>query len=185
MPRRIFIAVEISEDIRRAIYGQSRKAFSSYDRIRIIPPENIHITLKFLGNTRDQDIGKIIDATGEAVSSHESFDYSLEEKIGAFPNTQRARIAFIGIKKGDNNVKSLYKSIEDNLFNSGFERENKRFYPHITIARLKKPSEICSTLWDSSSLSHFEPCAESAAVIESILGRDGARYIIIKRFVLK
>jgi 2'-5' RNA ligase len=185
MARRIFIAIEISEDIRRAIYGQARKAFSAYDRIRIIPPDNIHITLKFLGDTRDEHIVNIINAVSTAVSGHKSFDYSLEERIGAFPNTGRAKTAFIGINRGRNDISSLYGSLEDNLYNLGIEKEKRSFHPHITIARIKNPSDIGSIEWDPAGLPEYAPEAESVTLFESILGRHGARYIIIERFVLK
>jgi 2'-5' RNA ligase len=185
MARRIFIAVEISQEIRKIIYEQSRKAFSKHGHIKIIPPENIHITLKFLGNTQDEDIGKIIDGINYAVSGYNSFDYSLDGNIGAFPNPGRAKIAFIGIKKGSKKFLSLYESIEDKLYSLGIEKEKRSFHPHITIARIKKPTDIGSTEWDPADMRGYDPEASSVAVFESILGRHGARYIIIERFVLK
>jgi 2'-5' RNA ligase len=185
MARRIFIAVVISEDIRRIVYEQSRKAFAAREQIRIIPPENIHITLKFLGDTRDEDIGRIINAVSAAVSGHKSFEYSLEDRIGAFPSTGRAKIAFIGINRGRDHISSLYESIEDKLYSLGIEKEKRSFHPHITIARIKKPSDIGSVKWEITDLKGYSPEASSVAVFESILGRRGARYIIIERFVLK
>jgi 2'-5' RNA ligase len=185
MARRVFIAIEISEDIRKVIFEQSRKAFSSYDHIKVISLDNIHITLKFLGDTRDEDIGKIINAASTAVSAHKSFDYSLEENISAFPDTGRARIAFIGINRGRNNISSLYGSLEDKLSDIGIKKEKRSFHPHITIARIKKPADISGIPWDPASLPGYSPEAQSVAVFESILGRGGARYIIIERFVLK
>jgi 2'-5' RNA ligase len=185
MARRIFIAIEINENIRKAIFKQSMKAFSSHDYVRIIPPDNIHITLKFLGDTRDEDIGKIIRAVSAAASVHKSFDYSLEEKIGAFPDTEKAKIAFIGIKRGRNNISSLYKSLEDKLSGLGIKKEKRRFHPHITIARIKKPVNIGSIVLDPASLPAYDMEAVSVVIFESILGRGGARYIIIERFVLK
>lgn len=185
MTRRIFIAIEISEDIRKAIFKQSMKAFSSHDYIRVIPPDNIHITLKFLGDTRDEDIGKIIHAVSSAASGHNSFDYSLEEKIGAFPNTGKAKIAFIGINRGSNKISSLYQSLEDNLSSIGIKKEKRGFHPHITLARIRKPVDIGSIKWDPVNMLGNEPEAESLAIFESILGSGGARYIIIERFVLK
>jgi 2'-5' RNA ligase len=185
MARRIFIAVEVSEEIRKAIFEQSRKVFSALDNIKIVAPENLHITLKFLGNTRDQDIGKIIDAIKEAASSHRSFDYTLEERIGAFPSTGRARIAFIGIREDGNNITGLYESIEEKLSHLGIAKEKRSFHPHVTIARIRKPSDIGSVEWDPVSLRNYDPEASSVTMFESILGRQGARYIIIERFVLK
>ena len=185
MARRIFIAIEISEDIRKVIFKQSKKAFSSHDHMRIIPPDNIHITLKFLGDTRDEDIGKIIHAVSAAASGHKSFEYSFEEKIGAFPNTEKAKVAFIEINRGRNNISNLYGSLEDKLSDLGIKKEKRRFHPHITIARIKKPTNIGSIELDPGILPAYDSEVASVTIFESILGRGGARYIIIDRFVLK
>ena len=185
MSRRIFFAVDIEKNFREAIYSHALKLFSGNTRTRIIPGENLHITLKFIGNTSDRDIEKIKAATGDLLSGFEGFSYSLEDYFGAFPQKERARIVFVGIKEGSKGFKRLFDILEDALSEIGIMREKRAFHPHITAARVKRPFDISDLSSMPLPVEKGQLNAGSVTLYESILGKQGARYINIERFVLK
>jgi 2'-5' RNA ligase len=166
MARRIFIAMDIDANLKKAIHSFTRKAFSGHDRIRIIPPENLHITLKFIGDTSEDEVESIKKIIGESVSAHKAFEY-------------------IGINEGFSGFSGVYHSLEKELSNIGIEKEHRGFDPHITAARIKNPFDISSIARITAAFDKGRSKADSVTLYESILSRQGARYIIIERFVLK
>ena len=185
MAKRIFIAMEIDKDLRGILYKYSSNMFFNVDNVKIIPTDNLHITLKFIGNTSEEGINVIRNIIKTSISEHEAFDYELEDFPGAFPDKSRARIVFMGIKNGGDRFKDIYDSLEDGLSGVGIGKEQRDFHPHITIARIKRPVSIKEAS-DSPLPSHECPLnASSVTLFESILSRQGARYINIERFGLK
>lgn len=183
--KRIFIAVDIRQDIRKIIYRSVRKYFSYSDNIRLTAPENIHITFKFLGNTEDKEIISIRETIKESISEFKNFRYRLEDNIDAFPDRRRARIFFIGIGEGRKKFTDLHKSIEARLEELGIIKDMRDFYPHATIARIRSPISMKETA--SSIEPIFSDMLECSRVslYESILKQDGVKYINIERFSLK
>jgi RNA 2',3'-cyclic 3'-phosphodiesterase len=185
MARRVFIAAGISKDLKQDIYDHTSRAFPDHDNIRIIPPENLHITLKFIGYAGDRMIEEIKRITGEAVYGHESLEYTVERHLDAFPHTKKASIVFLGIKKGSEALSGIFDSLEKSLTLYGLEKEKRRFHPHITAARIKKPIDVTAVTGLPFSCNEKTYRIGHVSVYESILERQGARYIIIERFVLK
>jgi RNA 2',3'-cyclic 3'-phosphodiesterase len=185
MARRLFIAAGISKDLKQDIYDHTARTFSDHDNIRIIPPENLHITLKFIGYAGDRTAGEIKRITGEAVCGYKSFEYTVKRHLDAFPHTKKASIVFLGIKKGSESLSGIFDSIEERLALYGLEKEKRKFHPHITAARIKKPIDITDVTGIPFSCREKTYRIGHVSVYESILDRKGARYIIIERFVLK
>jgi len=102
--------------------------------LKLVHPDNIHITLRFLGNTLIGILGKIHEEM-ERVSST-SFEIELKG-MGAFPNVQRANIIWIGVTKGADRLSDIFAQLEPRIRRLGFPPDNKGFSPHITVARLR------------------------------------------------
>ena len=185
MAKRVFIAIDISRELKDIIYKYSSNVFLDLESIKVIPAENLHITLKFIGNTSEQDIQAIKNIIRVSVSGHEGFEYELEGLPGAFPSKSRARIVFIGIKSGEDRFRDIYNSLEDGLSGIGIRKEERDFHPHITIARIKRPVSIEGVPEDPLPACGSPLNASSVTLYESILSRRGARYINIERFGLK
>jgi len=91
--------------------------------------------LKFLGETdKKTEIEKRIK---EIENSFSPFNVSLKE-IGGFPSPEKARILWVGIEEGINNLIELFEAIDNKTAELGFEKETRNFTPHITFARVKK-----------------------------------------------
>jgi RNA 2',3'-cyclic 3'-phosphodiesterase len=144
MNLRLFIAIDIPEQIRKAI-GELLDILKKYDAdVKWIPPENIHLTLKFLGSTPDSIVTRIQEALLPLVSSYEPF-YITIRSTGVFPNKKYPRVIWIGIVDSDI-LKELRDRIENAMSLLGFQREDKAFHPHLTLGRVQAQRGMISLM---------------------------------------
>jgi RNA 2',3'-cyclic 3'-phosphodiesterase len=129
---RTFIAVNLDPAVRARI-AEAEEDFR-IKGVRLVDPELIHVTLKFLGNVEEGRIDEIAAALGKVKAA--PFDARLQS-IGGFPNDRSPRVIWIGAEPGES-FNDLNRQVEDRLADSGFEREG-RFKPHVTIGRVKFP----------------------------------------------
>jgi len=131
---RSFIALNLDDEVKKKICIICKK-FENLKGLKLVEYENLHITLKFLG---DIDLGQqheIISALENACKNIDEITIKVN-KMGAFPNLHNPRIVWLGIEP-NSKINKLHENIENNLYNIGFERDGKRFHPHITIGRNK------------------------------------------------
>ena len=133
---RAFIAIELPEDIRKALAQLQNRLKSCGADVKWVEPNNIHLTLKFLGEIDDTQFNKITSILQNFLASANSFS-AVISSIGAFPNINSPKVIWIGIDKGDNEVKVIAKSLENEIKNVGIAMEDKSFSSHITIARIR------------------------------------------------
>jgi RNA 2',3'-cyclic 3'-phosphodiesterase len=142
MNLRLFIAIEIPEQIKREI-GELIDVLKKHDTdIKWIMPDNIHLTLKFLGATSDSLVLKIRESLTTAVSSCEPFSITIQS-AGAFPNDKYPRVLWTGIIDS-HLLKDLRDRIENSLSMIGFQRDDKEFHPHLTIGRVRSQKGMLS-----------------------------------------
>lgn len=104
--------------------------------VRWVPPQNLHLTLKFLGDTPDTAIEKLKAGLHSVVSNAKPFDMVLSG-IGCFPNPRKPRVIWVGIDAQGNHLQNLQVSVEAMTQAQGFITETKPFRPHLTIGRVK------------------------------------------------
>jgi 2'-5' RNA ligase len=144
MNLRLFIAVDIPEQIRKEV-SDFIEILKKYDAdVKWILPENLHLTLKFLGSISDTLPGKIRESLLPLVSSHESFSLSVQ-RTGVFPNEKHPRVLWIGIVDSDR-LKALRDDIDQTLSSAGFPRDDKIFHPHLTLGRVKSQKGMISLM---------------------------------------
>lgn len=135
---RLFIAIELSDDIKKGLSRiQSHLKYSGAD-VKWVETDNIHLTLKFLGEADEDKLAYItsaLDAIGKAVSP---FNIVVKE-IGAFPKIEYPRVIWVSLDKGAEESKRLAKMIDERLSEIGFQKEERPFSPHITIGRVRSP----------------------------------------------
>lgn len=133
---RAFIAVELPEDVLTTL-GRIQDHFKKYRlNFRWVRPENIHLTLKFLGNVQTKDIQKVERVLSELTPAHAVFELR-GAGIGVFPNLKNPRVLWAGVGGAAESLRSLQKTIEDRLEDQGFARENRPFKGHLTLGRAK------------------------------------------------
>jgi 2'-5' RNA ligase len=136
MNLRLFIAIDIPEFIRREIADMIELLKKYETDVKWIVPENIHLTLKFLGSTSVSLLESIRDALLRVVSAYAPFHIHIHG-TGVFPSEKYPRVVWIGI--GDSEpLLSLRNDIERALLLLGFEGEEKEFHPHLTIGRVRE-----------------------------------------------
>ncbi len=135
MSIRCFIAVDIEEPaVLDAIGEAQRSLLSTGADLKLVERENLHITLRFLGEIPPS----LVEAVGQLITqtSFKPFHVSFRG-VGAFPNPHRPRVIWIGVSEGAEELKKLHSRIEDILLGLGFRREERAFTPHLTIARVR------------------------------------------------
>src|SRR5260370_17728732 len=102
--------------------------------LKPVERENIHLTLKFLGNVSSSKLEEVKSALGQVTFP----PFSLEIKgAGAFPNLKRMNVIWVGVGEGWSQVELIFEQTEKLLHKLGFIRETRPFSPHITVARVK------------------------------------------------
>ncbi len=131
---RCFIAIDIDDE---DIIGKIRDVQShlNVEGVKLVEPENIHLTLKFLGNVPEERIKYIAEELDTI--SFKKFSFRIRG-VGAFPNVNRPRVVWLGIREGAEKLVELQEIVENCMKRIGFRPEPKKFHPHITLLRVKR-----------------------------------------------
>jgi len=172
---RTFVAISIARDIRSRISDVQEQAKKLAPDVKWVKPELFHITLKFLGNVREDELARVFVAIDEAAAGHSPFDLSFSG-MGSFGS----RVVWVGTAQGRDELRALAKSVEDSLARVGFPREEKAFKAHLTIGRVREnrrlPSEFSSGIEKIDASDLGSQRVESIVVMQSDLQRDGPVY---------
>jgi 2'-5' RNA ligase len=134
---RVFIAIEIPLPIRQAIFEQTgamRRAVGPL--IRWVPIENLHLTLKFIGEVSPANVELIQQMLGIEAAAVAPFQVQVGG-LGAFPSPRRARVIWIGIQAPPT-LASLQHGIQSGAARLGYNAEERPFSPHLTIGRVRQ-----------------------------------------------
>ena len=135
---RLFIAIEIPDAVKDQVEDLVKKFKKTRTDIKWVCPENIHITLKFLGYTTVNRLDEVQDGLQEAVDTIQPFQLGLQ-RVGAFPDLNRPRVFWIDIDQGQETLMALQQHVEKALSLRQFVREERPFLPHLTIGRVRSP----------------------------------------------
>ena len=133
---RAFIAIELPAKIAQELEKIQDKLKDETNKITWVKPENIHLTIKFLGDIETNKIDSIAKVLEDAADNLSSFKISIKG-VGAFPTIENPRVLWVGIEEDDTNVSQLYNNLEHGLTTLGFEKEQRAFKPHLTLGRIK------------------------------------------------
>lgn len=177
---RLFVAVFPPPEIQKAL-AASTSVLRIEGDARWIRPENIHLTLKFLGEVlEDGAANEIADTLEKIAGRHNPFDLS-PSSFGAFPSEGKARVIWIGAKGGIEPLRALAEDIETSLEPLGFERGRRSFSPHFTLGRAKKkPVKI--EVEREIEIPGFE--AKEIHLVKSETKKEGAVYTPLETFRL-
>jgi 2'-5' RNA ligase len=177
---RAFVAVETSSDIR----GKARRLIADLAattaNVKWVDPDNLHFTLKFLGDVPLLEVHAICTAVAEAVGDLPPFDV-LARGAGAFPTLERPRTLWLGVDEGADAMRELHDAVERGLAPYGFRHEQRRFRPHLTLGRVRNSSGAGIVDLAQRLAAHGEFAGGSTDVCEVVvfasdLGRNGPRY---------
>jgi RNA 2',3'-cyclic 3'-phosphodiesterase len=140
MDLRCFIAIGIPAQLQRNI-GECIAILKKHDAdIKWVTPENLHLTLKFLGNTPDGLLPKIRESLAFVVSTYEPFYIKLYG-TGVFPNKKYPRVIWAGLQDADG-MKDLQEKVERSMAFLGFKGDDREFNPHLTLGRVRSQGKM-------------------------------------------
>jgi RNA 2',3'-cyclic 3'-phosphodiesterase len=134
---RTFIGVEIGDAVRANAESLQQALARTGADVNWVPPENLHITLLFLGDVDDRDLAQLCRAVAKAVKGEPPFPLRVSG-VGAFPNPRRPKTLWAGITDGTAEMVRLHGLIEKPLLDLGaYRREERAYTPHLTLGRVK------------------------------------------------
>lgn len=137
---RAFIAIELPRELIRELEAEISKlrAGANTVTLRWSDPATIHLTLRFLGEIDDGQVELVRSTLDRALADQPAFTFQIDTRLGCFPSWKRPRVFWIGVGHNESAVRRLNRTIERELVARGFDAEQRRFHPHLTIARVKR-----------------------------------------------
>lgn len=132
----MFIGIGLTSECRRAIADALSPLAGMRPGVSWTPEPNLHVTLKFLGETPGGRVDPIADLLATSAADVPEFEIAVEG-AGGFPSLRAPRILWIGIRDSLELVGKLHENMENALSGAGFPREGRPFHPHITVGRAK------------------------------------------------
>jgi 2'-5' RNA ligase len=176
---RAFIAIKISVDIQEKLLGIQKKLKQSDAHISWVNPENIHLTIQFLGNIEEDQVPQIVSELRKSVTVVSPFQLQVGY-AGAFPNLRYPRVVWIGVTDDeDDSLKTLQEDISARLRTLGFKQEEGRFKPHLTLGRVrsqKNKSNLVRAIEAIVNIWVGEISVDAIYLIKSELKPTGAEY---------
>jgi len=142
---RVFVAVEVSTEVRASAGDLIGRLSLAAADVKWVAPENMHLTLKFLGDVHLRETARICDAVAKATENVDPFVLEIGG-VGAFPNVARPRTIWLGGGDGEEELVRLQHEIEKQLGKLGFRPEGRRFATHLTIGRVRRGGETAAKL---------------------------------------
>lgn len=181
---RAFLAIDIDEDIKAKMY-KVIKEFKQIDaRIKYVEMENLHLTLKFFGDIDTEGIDLLCLKIEEVVSNFDKFKVKIRG-CGAFPNTNRIKVIWLGLDE-DDIVRRLHDELDKEFVKLGFDKDRK-FSSHLTIGRMKSAkgkNEVKSKIEEFSEVEIGEMAVDKITLKKSTLTPQGPIYDDVKVFEL-
>jgi len=177
---RSFVAIPLPEDIRRSIRRLLNKLRQDDDGIAWVPVDNLHLTLKFLGDVHDTEVPAVCQAIHEACDGLAPFPLTISG-IGALPSWEKARVLHAGVSDPDSVLIRLVADLETRLAELGYKREPRDYVPHLTLGRAKGVSrraslEVLERLKQFEKFHAGEVVVDQIQLVASFLDKSGPTY---------
>ncbi len=180
---RLFVAIELSKKQKQEVYSLQQRIRKYLEGVRWVGSDGLHLTLKFLGEIDQAGIEPVKAAMDRAAADTGSIKI-IYGGGGVFPSPKKARVLWIGLKKGADQVQNLAENLDQILAKHGFKTEKRKFHPHLTIGRLRRPVHekiIRRFLEEESNFQTSMLEAKQAVLFQSTLHPDGAIYTPLHR----
>lgn len=183
---RLFFAVKLSDELKQELSKFLEPFLHIRARVKWVEPKNLHLTLKFLGETEKSQLEDLKQGAETAAATASPFEIALQD-CGAFPNLRAPRVFWIGVNDPEKRLTQLAKELDYNLSQFGWEREKRAFSPHLTLGRVKDRSGL-TQVSEEFGRAKFPPVklpVEAFYLVESQLRPAGPIYTDLVRFALE
>ncbi|MGE0761072.1 MAG: RNA 2',3'-cyclic phosphodiesterase [Pirellulaceae bacterium] len=183
---RTFVAVEVSPDVQSRAGSLMERLRASGVKVTWTKLPNLHLTLKFLGDTPETLLPDVCRAVSKACQGLASFEMQFGG-AGAFPSTQRPQTLWLGVQSGLEQIAALQQSVDNALFALRFPRERRRYLPHLTLGRTRggtpaQLQQLHELLEQNRQFEAGVSYVEEVIVFASTLDREnGPTYDVLSR----
>jgi len=182
---RTFLAIPLPKSaisVKNMLYSTLEDSPSD---IQWVKNQQLHLTVKYLGNTPESLFNKIIENVKDVTKDFSTFDLIIQ-KTGCFPVVERPRVLWMGVKGNTTSLNDLVVRIDKKLDNIGFPKNMDHYVPHITVARLKYPQKYTPNInvFLNSSYDPIDFTANRMQFFTSELLPTGTIYSLIQTFPL-
>lgn len=182
MPR-AFVAVLLDDQTRRAISAQIDRLRPLSKAVAWVPPHNLHLTLRFLGDQTEEQLAEVVPALEEAGSGVPKFRLGLKG-MGAFPGLDHPRTLWVGVSDGVQEVQRLQARVAEALERRGMPIEVRAWLAHVTIGRVTDEKryrregmpELRAAITRGAAAPFGSMSVTSISLMRSDLYTSGARY---------
>jgi 2'-5' RNA ligase len=184
---RSFIAIEIPSPLKARMEEIQRQLRRTDADVKWVRPEAIHLTLKFLGSIRQEDVERISQALAPVLADGESFEVRVLG-MGCFPNPRNPRVVWLGVDQGKDALASLQRAIEQKMAELSFPPEDRPFSPHLTLGRVRSPrgrAGLAQALEKHQGVEIGTFQAQEVILFRSELRPSGAVYTKLGEFPLQ
>ncbi len=185
-PIRTFLAIPLPASLRDYLSKFPAQYINPQDKINWVKPENIHITLNYLGDTDSEVIEEQAKGLSELIGKYMPFELGTLD-TGIFPHANDPRVLWVGSAPYNDSLGLLIPELNDHLKQLGYQLDNRKFQPHITIGRVKTISRKSTFIHDflSSEVRDSSFLVDEIKWYKSTLTQQGAIYEELKIFKLK
>ena len=179
MSFRAFISVDVEASDK--LWEFEERIRNCNASLKMVDMGNIHLTLKFLGETDEGLVDSIAEIMALSVEGIEPFTMGLRG-TGAFPNENYMKVVWVGLENTEA-LATIARTLERELSKLGFKREKRGFRPHITVARVKGPknkSRLAGVLREYRDDVFGSQTVECIRLKKSVLSREGPTYTTVK-----
>jgi 2'-5' RNA ligase len=187
---RVFIAIDIDDETRKTVgdlQGQLRsKADVKQGDVKWVNPKAMHLTLKFLGEIKDEKVPEVCDVVKDVAGRHKSFELDIES-VGCFGG-RSARVVWVGTGDGSDELLELQKDLERQMASAGWPEEGREFTGHLTLCRVKNSKAGIRLAEISKAYGDFNVgtiSADSVCVYQSQLTPKGPVYTVLGNYKLQ
>jgi len=187
---RVFIAIDIGEEIRKGLADLQTELQGKVDikksDVKWVNPKNVHLTLNFLGEIKDEQVVDVCNITRDVAGRHKSFELDVES-VGYFGG-KSAKVLWVGIGKGRDNLLKLQKDLEQQLNSAGWPAEKREFSGHLTLCRIRNPKagvKLAQTTEDYKDFKLGTMSADLVTVYQSQLTPNGPIYTVLGNYEFK
>lgn len=171
---RLFLAVFPPADVQHTAYRAADPLRIGHDNVAWVKKDNLHYTMRFLGDQDDAGLERAKAAMREAAKLRQRFGATLGG-FGAFPSAKRARVLWIGMLQGAEPMRMLASALDTALAKQGFESADEGFEPHLTVGRVRAPGDWTARLLDAPTVeARFQ--VDRLQLVKSLLAAGGSRY---------
>jgi 2'-5' RNA ligase len=181
---RTFVGIDLGKGIRERIVALQETLAGAGTEVKWVEPENLHVTLLFLGEVDERELPAVCRVVGEGAGTLAPFRMSVE-KAGCFPTPRRPRILWVGVGEGAQGLCALHDALEGPLLELGcYRREERQYTPHITLGRVKSDrptSALTAALANQAGWRGGEITVREVLVMSSQLTPKGPAYTVMSR----